>query len=91
MAGWMTSRHERLREHDAHSSGFSTALRSATSRVCTTSILDRLMKALADAVGLRALRFRAAVVDVLQVQVQSVLVLFAIAAVFAPAVGQDSK
>ena len=49
------------------------------------------MEALADAVGLRTLRFCPGVVNAFQVKIQRVFVLLAVAAVLAATVGQDTQ
>jgi hypothetical protein len=54
-------------------------------------VLDRLVEALADAIGLRALNPGAGVLDVLNIQVECELVAFPVAAVFRSTIGQDSE
>ena len=53
-------------------------------------ILQGLVEALTDAVGLRMAGLRAAVIDILDGQVQLIFVMFARPAVFAAAIGQQS-
>ena len=52
---------------------------------------NRLVESLTDAVGLRALRFTLGVIDVFQREIQLVLVLVFLAAVFRSTVSQDSQ
>src|SRR5215210_7399569 len=51
-------------------------------------VLDGLVEAFANPVGLRALCSRAGVLDVLQVQVQRVFVRFPVATILTPPIGQ---
>ncbi len=67
-----------------------TCVDLASKRAGVELVLNRLVQALADTVGLRALGFGSSVLNVLQVQVQRVLVVLAVAAVLAPAVSQDA-
>ena len=54
-------------------------------------ILNGLMKALANAIGLRTLSLGARMLDILQVQIQLILVMFSITAVLATAVSKNAQ
>ena len=54
-------------------------------------VLDGLMESFANPVRLRTPRLRPRMLDVLQVEVQRILVRFPVAAVLAPAIGQNPK
>ena len=52
---------------------------------------ESAVEALADAVGLRELSFGAGVIDVLHRQIELVLVMLALAAVFRAAIGENAQ
>ena len=53
-------------------------------------VLDSLVKAFTNTIGLRVLGLRAGVVDILHREIELIFVVLALTAIFGPAIGQNA-